>query len=281
MSFLGIFDINLSFEYLTSMGFPAETQTIVFAAGLILFCIFLMLNLVRIIWHEKTRRGKAFHKTVFLVKVPKEKKNDKPENAGEENINQIREQIGNAETLFSNLAGLHPKSGFDTWFTGRTDHLSFEIVVKDGAISFYVAVPDKLRALVEQQIHAQYPNSEINEEPDYNIFKPQSHIVGAYLTFKEKSFFPFKTYKHLESDPLPALLNPLSRLENDEGALIQYVIRPAHSSWRKFGVKVVREVREGKKFESVLKNKGFGDGHTPLKDIHIHSRSYHDNLRYT
>ncbi len=259
MPLLGIFEINLSLEILTSLGFPPETQTIVFAAAIILICLILMVKILRLVMHEKTRRGKAFDKTVFLIKVPKEKKNEKSDGPQEENVNQIREQIGVAETLFSNLAGLRPQKGFLAWLSGRTDHMSFETVVKDGSISFYVAVPNKFRSLAEQQIHAQYPNAEISEEPDYNIFKPQSHIVGAYLTFKEKSFFPFKTYKHLESDPLAALLNPLSKLENDEGALIQYVIRPADSGWRKSGVKIVREIKEGKKFESVLKNSGFSN----------------------
>lgn len=267
MSFLGIFEINLSLSVLTSLGFPPEIQTIIFASGLIFLCLIFMIKILRLVLHEKTRRGKAFHKTIFLIKVPKEKKNDKPESGQEENVNQIREQIGVAETLFSNIAGLRPQKGLGAWFSGRNDHISFEIVVKDGAISFYVAVPDKFRQLMEQQIHAQYPNAEISEEPDYNIFKPQSHIVGAYLFFKQKSPFPFKTYKHLESDPLLALLNPLSKLENEEGMLIQYVIRPAYGSWRKIGAKMVREIRGGQKFEKVIKQTNFSRSMSSWKKV--------------
>ncbi len=267
MSILGIFEINLSLPILTSLGFAPEIQTIVAASFLILVCLFLMIKILRVILHEKTRRGKAFKKTIFLVRVPKERKGEKSESPGEENITQIREQIATAETLFSNLAGLRPQSGLGAWLAGRNDHMSFEIVVRDGAISFYVAVPQKISSLVEQQIHAQYSGAEITQEPDYNIFKPQSHIVGAYLTFKEKSFFPFKTYKNSDSDPLPALLNPLSKLENDEGALVQYVIRPAHSSWRKEGVRIIRTIKEGKKFESVLKSSGLGNAAASWKKV--------------
>ncbi|MDO9509883.1 MAG: type IV secretion system DNA-binding domain-containing protein, partial [Candidatus Magasanikbacteria bacterium] len=124
-------------------------------------------------------------------------------------------------------------------------------------ISFYVAMPKKFRQLMEQQIHAQYPNAEISEEPDYNIFKPQSHVVGAYLFFKQKSLFPFKTYKKMESDPLLALLNPLSQLENNEGMLIQYVVRPAKDIWRRPSIKMVRKIREGEKFEKVVRQTAF------------------------
>jgi hypothetical protein len=124
-------------------------------------------------------------------------------------------------------------------------------VVQDSKISFYVAVPEKLRQFAEQQIHAQYPNSEISEVTDYNIFKPQSHVVGAYLWAKHQSVFPFKTYKKIDADPLLSILNPLSKILEHEGAIIQYIVRPATSEWRQEGVKMTREIREGKKFEQV------------------------------
>ena len=40
-------------------------------------------------------------------------------------------------------------------------------------------------------------NEYFAEESDYNIFKPQSHIVGAYLWLKHKSAFPLKTYNKI------------------------------------------------------------------------------------
>jgi hypothetical protein len=153
--------------------------------------------------------------------------------------------------MFSAIAGLHHDKGLSAWLGGRNDHIACEIVAAKGKISFYVAVPDKLKTFVEQQIHAQYPHAEISEEADYNIFTPQSHIVGAYLWFKHQSIFPFKTYKKIDSDPLVSILNPLSKISEDEGAIIQYIIRPATSKWRSEGVKMTREIRGGKKFEDV------------------------------
>lgn len=208
------------------------------------------LYILRAIYHAENKSNKAFHKTVLLIKVPKEKKSDRPE-ASEETINQLREQIAVADTLFSAIAGLHRDKGIKAWLRGRNDHIAFEIVAHNSKISFYVAVPDKLKGFLEQQIHAQYPFAEITEEADYNIFKPNSHIVGAYLWFKHQSIFPFKTYKKLDSDPLVAVLNPLSKILDDEGAIIQYIIRPATSKWRSEGVHMIREIREGKKFEHV------------------------------
>jgi len=224
--------------------------------ALLAFIIFI--KIIRIIFKARAKTGKAFQKTVMLIKVPKERGGDKGDSTGaSDSMGQIREQIAIAETLFATIAGLRPEKGFMAWLRGRNDHLAFEIVVKNGKISFYVAVPDKLKEFIEHQINAQYPHAQITIEPDYNIFKPNSHIVGAYLNFKQRSAFPLKTYKNLDADPLSSLLNPLSKLLEDEGALIQYVVRPATPAWRSQGVQMIRAIRKGEKFENVLKKNSF------------------------
>jgi len=214
------------------------------------------LFILRSLLHTQSQAGKAFHKTILLIKIPKEKKKEQQQTM-EDNINQVREQIAVADTLFSSIAGLRRDSGFMAWLRGRNDHIALEIVVKDSKISFYVAVPDKLYNFVSQQIHAQYPHAEITEETDYNIFKPQSHIVGAHLFFKQKSAFPLKNYKTMDSDPLLAILNPLSNILEDEGALVQYIVRPATPKWRRQGVKMIRDIKEGQKFEYVAQRGWF------------------------
>jgi hypothetical protein len=224
---------------------------------IIIFAILIAgLFILRAFLHAQAQSGKAFHRTIILIKVPKERKN---ENVNDETIAQIREQIAVSETIFSAMAGLHNEHGFHTWLYGRSDHAAFEIVVKDNQISFYLAVPEKIKDFMEQQIHAQYPHAEISEEPDYNIFKPQSHVVGAYLWFKHDSAFPFKNYQKMDSDPLVAILNPLSKILENEGAIIQYVVRPAGGGWRKHGAEIIKKIREGKKLESIMNKKWHTD----------------------
>lgn len=231
----------------------STTDILLFSPILLIVVFIAFLFIARSFFIARGREGKAFHKTVLLIKVPKEKKGEKTDNANpEENINQVREEIAITEGLFSAIAGLRRESGFTAWLRGRNDHVSFELVVKDSKISYYVAVPDKIKEFVEQQIHAQYPHAEITEEPDYNIFKPQSHIVGAYLWLKHRSAFPLKTYKKTDSDPLSALLNPLSKILEEEGALVQFVVRPAGPQWRRQGVRMIRDIKKGEKFEYVM-----------------------------
>ncbi len=243
-------------DYSTLVASNSDLILILAAAVGSILTFIIFLNVIRKILHAKAKTSKAFHRTVLLIKIPKERGGEKQESGQEDNINQIREQIAMAETLFSTIAGLSAEKGFMAWLRGRNDHLAFEIVVSNGKISFYAAIPDKLKDFIGQQIHAQYPHSQITEESDYNIFKPDSHIVGAYLHFKSRSAFPLKTYKQLESDPLLSLLNPLSKLSENEGALIQYVIRPAPPAWRSQGVSMIREIRGGQKFENVASRSG-------------------------
>jgi len=220
---------------------------------LIVMLIFAVLWILRIVFHVLSKKSKAFNKKIILIKVPKERKSENSNNnPTEENINQIREQIAVAETLFASIAGLKPESGFKKWLLGSRKHLAFEVVVKNNQISFYVAVPDKLQNFVEQQVHAQYPHAEISLESDYNLFQTDSHVVGARMILKHNPVFPLNTYKKLDSDPLGAILNPLSKILDNEGALIQYVLRPAGKRWRRKGVKMIREIKKGQKFESVI-----------------------------
>src|SRR5690606_4613902 len=130
----------------------------------------------------------------------------------EDRLEQIREEIGITETFFASIAGLNAKKGMFTGLKGRDDHISCEIVVNQNQIYFYIDCPGSWQQFIEQQVHAQHPDAEIETITDYNIFTEQSTIVGAYLVANQPNAFPFKTYKQIDSDPLSAPLNVLSKI---------------------------------------------------------------------
>ena len=240
------------------------SDPLIFAALMLFFLaasITAVLFIIRTFWHTRLQDSKAFNLTVLQIQVPKEKKNEGQGNQSNETqrVDQLREEIGITETLFSTVAGLRAQRGLTNWLRGRTDHFSFEIVAHNNLVYFYVAVPKKLQGFIEQQIHAQYPYAQIEAMTDYNIFTEKSTIIGAYLGAKQKSVFPFKTYKKSESDPLSALLNVLGKNhEGNTSLAIQYVVRSANRKWRRPGVRIVREVRKGEKFETVAHGTAFG-----------------------
>ena len=68
---------------------------------------------------------------------------------------------------------------------------------------------------------------------DYNIFTQQSVVEADILLPRQSSVFSFKTYQNLKSDPLNNITNAFSKLKVDEGAAIQFVLRPVAQGWQK------------------------------------------------
>lgn len=229
--------------------------------AVLLLLVIAIIFIIRSVTRSAFKIKYAFDRTVLHIMVPKEKKSEgaNQNSNNEERLDQVKEEIGITETVFATIAGLKAERGVYRWFKGRNDHFSFEMVVHDGLINFYVAVPHKLRGFIEQQINAQYPYAQIEEIPDYNIFTSKSSIAGAYISGKLAGVLPFKSYKKMDSDPLSSMLNVLARIKDqNSSAAIQLIVRSAHRKWRRRGVRIVREVRKGEKFEHVIHRSMFG-----------------------
>lgn len=219
--------------------------------------VFVALLVVRNRLRKKHHADKGFRKVVLLVTVPKESSESGGGSGKEATIQEIREKIGAAESLFASLGGLPPEKGIKAWFYGREDEISFEIVMHEGLIHFYVAVPPHLRDLLEEQIHANYPHADIEETEDYNIFTPTGAISCAYMIMRRPSYFPVKGYQKQEIDPLSNITNSLATIAPPDGAAIQIVARAAPASWRKTGVKIASLMQQGKSlYEATRKAKG-------------------------
>ncbi len=228
----------------------------VFVVAIFLAAVILIIIIVLYIWRYFVRKGyrlpEEMQKIVLKVAVPKESQIQ--DIKAEVNAQKIQEQIAWAENLWASLGSIKPAKGFKAWFYGRYDEMALEIVAQDKLIYFYVIVPNYLRNFIEQQIQAQYPHAQVEEAEDYNIFSSQGSAAAAVLKLDKEDVYPIKTYRKMESDPLSALTNSLSKLGEDEGAVIQYVIRPVKETWHAKGRKIAQEVSKGKDLQEVLKN---------------------------
>ena len=210
-------------------------------AGIVLAALF-MIGLWIIYKRLHHRWLSAFGQVILLVTVPKDSAKEKERQETQE---AVREDISVAETFFSAIGGMRAERGLGAIFFGRQDHLALEIVAAKGLISFYAAVPKHLQRSIEQQIEAQYPEAQIEEVHDYNMFVPRGAAVGAVLKFRRPYIFPIKTYREIESDPMSAITNAMSRL-GDAGAAIQIIVRSAKRRWHWYGKKVASEMHQGK-----------------------------------
>ena len=218
-------------------------------SGLALLIIFGLLILTAIVVFFVVRgrlrlrtNAKRFLNSVFLeIQVPKDiaEKDSMREPQKEE-----KDIISVAEQLFASLAGKESHAVRD--FLNAGEHIAFEIVNVDKKISFYINCPRHLQEVLERQIHAQYPKASIEKVKFYNIFKPDTVTAAAEFSLSKKYYYPIRTYKSLESDPLASIANSLSKLTENESGALQLIIAPASRGWRSEANQVALKIQQGK-----------------------------------
>ncbi len=234
----GYEDYNSYDPLAAGSGWPFWLWIIIFAA-LILSIYLLMRKIWR--WHiRRTQIELTKDWMMFRVSVPKERHAE--EDDQRKNFQEMQAVI---EPFFANLNAIFSDS-VKRKLIGQ-DHISVEIVVKDGLINFYLGCPYRVSELVVKNLHAQYPKAEVSYEKNFSIFPDKPLKVSVInLVLIKKYIFPLKTYKTLEEDPLNAITNSLSRLSEDQSSGIQILIRPASPLWRVPAERAAFNVQHGK-----------------------------------
>jgi len=154
--------------------------------------------------------------------------------------NEIK--IDAMEQLFASLASIK-KGGWKQKFSYQPS-VSFEIVAKAEDIRFYVWTPKKLQDLVEKQIHGAYPDAEIIEVQEYNIFSEDGRVAYKSLQLKKSNYYPIKIFKDLPTDPLASLTSALAKMGQGEAAAVQILVSPADSSWQSEGAGFISSTKK-------------------------------------
>lgn len=215
-----------------SVFFQAQYYVLLLVSALVIAIFLYLLFHLAIVLHKIGRREEAaLDMVVIRVKMPKD--------------NEIK--IDAAEQLFTALYSL--KNSYDYFanllnFINLEQTLAFEIVAKHGEIGFYVHVPLSLKDLIEKQIYANYPNADISVVDEPNVFSKDGKVAYAAIVQKEPAYYPLRTYKELPNDSISAITSALSKMSENEGAIIQLLIRPAVSNWKKIGKSYVSDTRK-------------------------------------
>ena len=200
--------------------------------------------------YSREQLYKSLKMRTFLVQIQKESTT-----ATEEVRKSPKEIIALADQFFASLSGF--EHGLKGPFLYGKENLVFEIAANHREIRFYIAVPERVKASVEKQIHAIYPKASIEEGEEYTIFDKESIVHGGFLKFEKKDYLPIMTYQKLEADPLNSITNALSKLQEGESAVIQYVLRPANNKWRTHGTRIAKEMtKKGADFHEAKKGMG-------------------------
>ncbi len=168
---------------------------------------------------------------VFLqLLVPKKESREEKDAATDQFGRDFKEVIGVMDHLFQSMHGIYDGS-LRRFFVGQP-YFSLEYAALAGEILFFVVCPRRLAGLIEKQITSFYPDCVIDEVEDYNIFTEKSWVEARSLLPGKPFTSVFKTYQSLKSDPLNAITNAFSKLRSDEGAAVQFIIRPAKPGWQ-------------------------------------------------
>ena len=124
---------------------------------------------------------------------------------------------------------------------------SLEIASIDGQVHFYIRVPSRLKNLVETQMYAQYPQSEVVKVEDYTLAVDDIsstgdwNIWGCEFKLEKPDPFPIKTYvdfgldkdpkEEFKVDPLSPLIELFGSIEKGEQMWVQIVIQASNKKY--------------------------------------------------
>lgn len=191
----------------------------------------------------------AAKKRVYIqITMPREESAKDKEHATEKDF---KEKIAIMDQLFR---GLHEIRELNIWneflvWLFHKDSISFEIHAKFKEITFYASINPYYAEILEKQITTYYTNASIEyiKPPDMQDSKIKTFLKSYYMYLKKEDSYPIKTFKTLENDPLNDFTNVLSKLEDNERAMIQIMLRPAGLKWAKRASEVGNALFKGKK----------------------------------
>jgi hypothetical protein len=226
-------------------------------AFLIVLLVAALLASVLVFLRYDANRKRCLSMTFLKIRIPKkESKEDMQADTDAMGAQRdFKEALGVMKQFFESLTSIEDHT-WRKYFFG-SDFMSCEYVVRNNLMDFYLVVPHHLVHIIEKQLTAFYPDSYIEEEPDYNLFQKDSKVDYCYFTIEKPYSYPIRTYQRMTADPLNNVSNVLSKLEPYESAAIQIMLRPVHNHWQHKGRKLAKTVMEDK-------HEGFFHGFNPL-----------------
>ena len=209
---------------------------------------------------SKLRKAKKYERSLkmvpMLIHLPPA--TDDIETGSRDKRDIDNEAISKAQVMYSILSSTIAK-GMKTKIYGQR-HFSLEIVAKDGFIKYYAVVPAVLTETVKQAIQSSYPTARVEEKRNDNIFVGgggTEAVAGAELTLNKEYYYPIATYEDSKRDAQMAILNALSNVGKNEGAVVQILFRPAQKDWSEKSKQYIEDIQKGKKKKTV--GAGLGD----------------------
>ena len=164
---------------------------------------------------------------------------------------QEKDWIRVMEDFYANLVSLAPRV-----FWAPKPWVALEVAKVKGEICFYAAAPRRYISFLEKRINSIYPDAQIEKSNDFNIFGPKESVFCGFAKTIRPVFLPLKTYESIGTDPLSAITNTLTKLEENEEAAVQIVLQNVSEMWRVRGREILDKIKKGKKFSAAMEETG-------------------------
>ncbi len=200
--------------------------------GLLLFSIFIVFALIVlgyvifVFFKHRGREERSVDSVYLQVSVPR--------------LNEVK--IDAMEQVFASLYSIK-KSGWKQKFSIQPA-VSFEIVARPEDIKFFIWTPTQYKDLIEKQIHGAYPDAEIKEVQEINLFTEDGKVAYKSLQLSKANYYPLKTFKELSTDILASMTSSMAKMGEGESACLQILISPAESDWQKAGAKFISDTKK-------------------------------------
>ncbi|MDO8260548.1 MAG: hypothetical protein Q7T50_03585, partial [Candidatus Magasanikbacteria bacterium] len=180
-----------------------------------------------IITRLRKRESSSFEMTTLEVQLSKD--------------NEIK--VDSADQMFAAFSSLKKSKGWLS-FMDLDETLAFEIVAKKSDIRFYISAPSKIVDLVEKTIYGFYPAADIKQVDEPNIFSEDGTVAFASLRHADEAYKPLKTYKDIPSDTMANITSALSKMDDNEGAIIQMLIKSSNSKMKGEGKSYIKDTKK-------------------------------------
>ncbi len=202
-----------------------------YALGILVLAVLLFRLALRALRYTYAR---VHQKNLIFMQVMLPRKDSKIDKE-KETEKDFREKIAVMEQFYRNIHEIRELNLWNLWKSWLVNHdmVSFELVLKEKELYFYVVTYPYFRTLVEKQITSYYPDADITYVKPYELGKKGDSVKAFYLYEKRDYWFPVKTYKTIENDPLNDITNVFSKLDDADFASIQIVINSIGKGWNK------------------------------------------------
>mgnify|MGYP001377428786 CR=1 FL=1 len=204
--------------------------------GVILLIFFLSYFFTQLIFRREVKGSLEYR--LFLIKVPRDF------------ISEEQKQQAKNFSLFASFFEQILEA-----FSKYKQELIFELAnpYDSKEICFYFACHKKDSDFAIKNISAIFPYIQIDEvAEDYTIFSPKVKTAGGYFKLKSHYALPIKTFKNFEQDPLDSIITAFTKIEKEEGAAIQIILKPAAESCKKELSNIRKSLLEGKDLKEAI-----------------------------